>query len=218
MTTGPKAGLEAAGGTHAVLAAAETRQAEAEGEQLDMLAADQAEAARLDAQLPIAPTDGAARGPGRPKGARNRRTEVLARYYLERHGDPLEALLVMGMGSLEHTAEEMHRAVENLKAKGVRIAHDAKGREMSGIDINELVKFKRACLEAALPYLHARRAPIDGSGKAVVPVLNIGVGVHTGGDRRAGSADGGIDIEAAIAGEGTVDPQGFADDEDGGVS
>jgi hypothetical protein len=213
MSTGPKAGLEAAGGTHAVREAAEIRQAEAEGEQLDLI-----EAERLDAQLPIAPSDAARKGPGRPKGAKNKRTEALAAYYMRRHGDPLEALLVMGMGSIEHTAREMHGAVQALKADGVKIAHDAKGREMSGIDINELVKLKMRCLEAALPYLHARRAPIDGDGEAVVPVLNIGVGVHTAGDRAGGKGAGGIDIEAAIGGYGTVAPQGFADDDDEGVA
>lgn len=213
MTTGPKAAFDAVGGTHAVRAAAETRVAEA-GVQVDLFASPE-EAARLDEQLPIAPSAAAKRGPGRPSGAKNKRTEALAGYYLRRHGDPLEALLTLGMGSLEHTAVEFGSAIAALKARGIRLAVDAKGRELSGIDIAEVMKLKVRALEAALPYLHARRAPVDSDGNDVVPVLNIGMGVFAGNGATGG---GGLDIEAMIAGGKTVEPQGFEDDDGGEVT
>lgn len=204
MSTGPKAAFEAVGGAQAVVAAADARE---DGAQLDMLA----ESDRLDEQLPIAPSDAAKRGPGRPAGARNKRTEALASYYLRRHGDPLEALLTLGMGSIEHTAVEFAKAIDALKARGVKIAVDAKGRELSGVDLNELVKVKVRALEAALPYLHARRAPVDGDGETVLPVLNIGVAVDARPGAAARRAGGGLDIEAVADAARTVAEQGFQD-------
>ncbi|WP_163981188.1 hypothetical protein, partial [Raoultella ornithinolytica] len=69
--------IDAAGGAAAVREAAEVRQA-AEGEQLALLAEEND---RLDELLPLAPPP-ARRGPGRPPGARNKRTQQLASYYL----------------------------------------------------------------------------------------------------------------------------------------
>lgn len=209
MSTGPKAAYEAIAATHAGPAGPGGDEA-----QLDLLA----EAG--DEALPVAPTPEAARrGPGRPPGARNKRTEILAAHYVRRHGDPLEALIALAMGSIEHTATELHRTIQALKAKGVPIAVDTKGRELSGIDVAEVMKLKVRAAEAALPYLHARRAPIDSDGEAVLPVLNIGVGVQVGaGGRPAATGGGGLDIEALAAERGTVAPQGFADDDDEGVA
>lgn len=53
------------------------------------------------------------RGPGRPKGARNLRTEEAARFYVRRHGDPLEqavklgAIPILARGVLEALAQRL---------------------------------------------------------------------------------------------------------------
>jgi len=178
-----KAGVKAA--VETLDAAALARQSAAEradaGTQADLFGAgagaalDPAEDARLDEQLPLGQSEPARRGPGRPKGARNRRTTEVADYLVHRYGDPLEGLMVLGMGSLEHTALELHRAIQSLKAQGVPIARDPKGRELVGVDLNEVLKIKRAALEAVLPYIHARRAPTDEKGNVALPIMNIGM-------------------------------------------
>jgi hypothetical protein len=156
MKTGVRAGLEAAGGAGSVQAAADAREA-AGGSQLDLLAENE----RLDDMLPLA-APAAKRGPGRPPGARNKRTQQLAAYYLGRYGDPLEALLAMGSGDLAHT----HAAL--------RAAGTATGLAVGDLTVMDLLRFKRDCLETVLPYLHARLAPTDDKGDPVVPILAIG--------------------------------------------
>lgn len=86
----------------------------AEPEQLDLLG------------LPVTPAAQALaekRGPGRPPGARNKRTEAWAEYLLARYGSPLEVLmqianmpiveLVAGLGcsALEALQEKRHAAI-----------------------------------------------------------------------------------------------------------
>ncbi|GJE06362.1 hypothetical protein AOPFMNJM_1678 [Methylobacterium jeotgali] len=164
MKPGVKASIDAAGGAAAVREAAEVRQA-AEGEQLALLAEEND---RLDELLPLAPPP-ARRGPGRPPGARNKRTQQLASYYLGRYGDPLEALLAMGTGDLTHT----HRALADAaRATGLPLhGGGEKGKVMTVMD---LLVFKQRCLETVLPYLHARLAPTDDKGDPVVPILALG--------------------------------------------
>jgi len=166
----------------------------------------------LDAQLPIAPAPGP-RSAGRPSGSRNRLTEAVAAYLVGRYGDPLEGLMAIGMGRLEHTAAELGRAMEAMRAGGVKLAVDAKGREV-GIDVNELAKLKKACLEAALPYIHAKRAPEDDKGNPVLPVLNIGRFDATPGVSKGLSAEDFIDVTPIQQNQGfSRDAPASSDDE-----
>jgi hypothetical protein len=144
--SGIKASIEAAGGAIAA-------------ELAPMLPGMAAENERLDRALPLAPPRS---GPGRPAGARNKRTQALAAYYLGRYGDPLEGLLSLGTGDLRHTLAELRA-----------LSREA-GLELGVDTVMGLLAFKRQCLEAALPYLHAKLAPTTAEGEAVVPVLAIG--------------------------------------------
>lgn len=126
-------------------------------------AEDAAEQERIDAQLPLGIGEAAKRGPGRPKGARNRRTDAVAEYLVKRYGDPLEGCMAIGMRPLPEVVEELKAVAEQY---GLRLV----GKTGSVMDI---VKLQMACLEAALPYIHARRAPEDGKGEVALPILNI---------------------------------------------
>lgn len=160
MTTGIKASIEAAGGRDAVREAGDAREAAA-GVQDELFAEANRE---LDAALPMQPP--VKRGPGRPPGARNKRTQDLAAYYLGRYGDPLEGLLALGSGDLRHTLAQMATLARDT---GLRLA-----RGEDGLTVMDLMAFKRGCLEAALPYLHAKLAPTNDKGEAVVPILAFG--------------------------------------------
>lgn len=165
----------------------QVRQALAEPETGDLFATPAGPAG--DEALPVAPS-AAKRGRGRPPGARNRRTTEVAAYLVARHGDPLEGLLAIGMGSLADTARELWRAIQELEAEGVKFA--LKKDQALGIDLGEVMKLKAKCLEAALPYIHARRAPTDEKGESVVPVLNLNLPAGQGG--ALGTA-GGVSID-----------------------
>lgn len=102
-----------------------------------------AEDARLDANLPVKPRG--AGGVGRPKGSQNRKTAVVADYYLRRHGDPVEALLVMGLGSIADLVRELDE-----------VAKLFPGRFTAPTDLVEILKFKKACLAEAAPFVRSR--------------------------------------------------------------
>lgn len=185
MKPGVKAGIDAAGGRDAVRGAADEREA-AQGEQLALLAEDNA---ALDGLLPLAPPPVERRGAGRPPGARNRRTQALAAYYLGRYGDPLEGLLAMGTGDLAHTHRKLAEAAV---ATGLPIG----GQDAGALTVMGLLQFKRQCLEAALPYLHAKLAPTDDKGEPVVPILALAT-VRPGAAERVAQG-GGFSIEDLV--------------------
>ncbi len=112
----------------------------AQQEQADMFAAEDA---RLDANLPMQPRSAGA--VGRPKGSQNRKTAVVADYYLRRHGDPVEALLTLGMGGLADLAREMDE-----------LERAFPGRFTAPKDVLEILKFKKSCLAEAAPYVRSR--------------------------------------------------------------
>lgn len=165
-----KAGVKAA--VETLDAAALARQSAAEradaGTQADLFGAgagaalDPAEDARLDEQLPLGQSEPARRGPGRPKGARNRRTAEVADYLVRRYGDPLEGLMSIGLRSTGELIGELKRlgATHSLKLGG---------------SVMDVLALQRQCLEAALPFIHARRAPVDDRGNPVLPILNVGL-------------------------------------------
>ena len=79
-----------------------------------------------------------------------------------RYGDPLEGLFAMGTGDLAHT----HRMLKAAAA--------ATGLPIGPVDVMGLLVFKRQCLEAVMPFVHARLAPTDDKGDPVVPILALG--------------------------------------------
>lgn len=169
MKSGVSASVDAAGGAEMVRAAAEAREASA-GEQLALLDEENRE---LDAKLPLAPPPVPRRGAGRPPGARNKRTQQLAAYYLGRYGDPLEALLALGTGDLRHTLAELRRLSAEL---GIPVMTEKVGGDLVVCEptVMGLLEFKREVLRETLPYLHAKLAPTDDKGDPVVPILALG--------------------------------------------
>jgi hypothetical protein len=87
--------------------------AEARSEELARLAADLGNVGQLDLFGAVQSTqmtvvNGGSRGPGRPVGARNKRTDEAARFYMSRFGDPLSrveiaAIPILAQGGRVHT-------------------------------------------------------------------------------------------------------------------
>lgn len=107
------------------------------------------------------------RGPGRPKGARNKRTERTVAWLMSKHRDPRECLLAV---------TDMHPA---------DLAH------LLGCSFHEAVQEQRLCASVVLPYV-AQRQPlaIDVTNKSVVYLtINEGgqVGDEAGGLGLAGT-------------------------------
>jgi hypothetical protein len=101
------------------------------------------------------------RGPGRPKGARNIRTETVAVALIERYGDPLEADVAIGTMPLGELITEMRTIASD---RGLKL-------EASVMD---LARWQRDCRGQAMPYLHSRRATTDDKGVPVTPVIAFG--------------------------------------------
>lgn len=97
------------------------------------------------------PAEAERRGPGRPKGSKNKRTEEWTRYLLASYGSPLEAL-----------------------AKVMRAGPHQLAREL-GVDlVDAFDRWAKACAELA-PYVHQKQptaVAVDG-----VPVAPLVIGV-----------------------------------------
>lgn len=102
------------------------------------------------AKLPIK-----ARGPGRPPGARNRRTERNVAYLLSRHRDPVEVLLEIAEAN----------------------PHDLAG--LIGCTPHEALQEKRLAALAAAPYVKAKITPDVVDNRQVIN-LTIGTGMGAG--------------------------------------
>lgn len=117
-----------------------------------------------DALLPIAPaaiSKAAATGKGgRPLGARNRRTDLVAQYVVDRYGDPLEAHMAVGMMPLKDLVTLLRSAASDV---GLKL----------GMSLGDIVRFQKDCRDAALPYIHAKRAPEDQKGEPVAPTIGM---------------------------------------------
>lgn len=119
-----------------------------------------------DADIATAITAGAVvkRGPGRPPGARNRRTDEMSRWFIARTGrDPLEhaievaGLPILAPGVLEGLAERL------------------------GMTRPEAAKFWASCLSTTLPFCHQRLSQLEvkppgapGSGQPVTWTFSDG--------------------------------------------
>lgn len=104
------------------------------------------------------------RGRGRPPGARNKRTEAVARWFIGKYGDPLSAL-----GEIINTPTDVLYEQMVLAQGG-----EAKGKRVSGRDAMEL---RLSAIKEALPYIHGKQPiAVDVTGKAdavlFIPGLN----------------------------------------------
>ena len=104
---------------------------------------------------------------GRP----NRRTAEMAGFIQRTMGDPLLELARLAMCDPVALATEMNQ----LQAEtGQMTGKD--GKALLPITIREALAFKRECLEAILPYVHAKRAAEDDKGEAIKPEIRISLG------------------------------------------
>lgn len=139
-----------------------------EADQLDLLRDPKTGALPKDALRQIR----AARGSGRPLGARNKRNEKIAKWFIEQFGDPLSALGEIINLPLDVLYEQM------LLAQG----GEAKGKRVTGRDAMEI---KLRAINDALPYIHGKQPiAIDVTGKAdaviFIPGLNAPAGFTAG--------------------------------------
>lgn len=169
----------------------------ATGEQLALLDDERATEARMP--LPE-PPGAAARPAGRPAGAQNVRTRVVADYYLHRYGDPLEALLRLGMRPVSDLVGELQGVAD---ATGVRLI----GKNQS---LKDLVQVQMHALEAALPYLRQRMPLAVDVETTRRDVLILGVPTP---DQHARAAALGIDLGTARAPVESVQYQELSDDD-----
>lgn len=116
---------------------------------------------RMDGLLPLGTSPLAPRGRGRPTGAKNRRTDLVAQYLVDRFGDPLTATMSVAGRDLG----ELVRAL--------RIVASDNGLKL-GASVMDIARWQQQCRADALPYIHAKRAPETAKGDPVLPVLGIG--------------------------------------------
>lgn len=164
-----------------------------ESEQLALLPGED-DAAR-DRLLPIAEAANrkpAPTGAGRPLGARNRRTDLMAEYLIGRYGDPLEAHVSLGTMPLRDLVPTLRAAASDL---GLKL----------GMSIGDILRMQAELRRDALPYLHAKRAPETVAGEAVTPIIGIGQYV----DKQVVVTGNARAIEDVIEGEQN---QGVSDD------
>lgn len=162
MSEPDKAGQGASGGTHAAGAGAQgARSAPGSADLAVMPGAGAVEDQRLDELLPLGVSPLATKGPGRPLNAKNRRSDLVATYLVERFGDPLTA-----------TASIAGRPLRDLVTELRKVASDC-GMKL-GATVMDIARWQQQCRVDALPYIHAKRAPETARGDPVVPVLGIG--------------------------------------------
>lgn len=132
----------------------------------------------------------------RPMGGRagrpNRRTAEMAGFIQRTMGDPLHELARYAFCDPLQLIREMQAAQE--KAGGLK---DKEGRALPVMTVNEALAFKKQCLDAIMPYVHAKRASEDDRGDAVRPEITINLG--------------GLDPEALKVAKGGLDAKSFLD-------
>lgn len=137
---------------------------------------------RLDELLPIGISPLAPAGPGRPKGARNRRTDLVAQYLVDRFGDPLTAAMSVAGRPLGELIREL------------RVLASDHGLKLGGT-VMDIARFQQQCRADALPYIHAKRAPETHKGDPVVPIIGIGSVTNV----TLNAAPGGRSLEDEVA-------------------
>lgn len=152
----------------------------------------------LDELLPRAIFEAERRGPGRPKGSVNIRTNTTFQAAVSRYGDPLIASVAMG--NMDTKA-----LIRHLRA----IASDC-GLKL-GATVMDIVRFQEDCRRNAMPFGHAKRAATDEKGDTVVPVIGIGRAEHVVVQAAGRSIED--ELAARQAAAKTVEHQGDSDDE-----
>ena len=99
----------------------------------------------------------------------------MASALVETYGDPLEADVAIGTMA---PGELITR---------LRVLASDRGLKLD-MSVGDILKLQRECRSAALPYIHARRTPVDDKGDPVTPVIVFG-------RADAVSASGGRSIE-----------------------
>lgn len=129
------------------------------------------------------------RGRGRPPGARNKRSDDVARYFIHKYGDPLDAL-----GEIINTDVDVLYEQMRLAQGG-----EAKGKNITGKDA---LAFRLSAIAEAMPYIHQKRpmaVELNGKADAVIfiPGLNAPLGFTQQQLTQAAEALGAEAIEAA---------------------
>lgn len=158
MSEREKDGFGAIEGTHAAPGAGDRGSAGGAGSLPAVASADDQ---RLDGLLPIGISPIATTGPGRPKGAKNRRTDLVAQYLVDRFGDPLTASMSIAGRPLGDLIRELRCIASD---HGLKL----------GASVMDIARFQQQCRVDALPYIHAKRAPETHKGDPVVPIIGIG--------------------------------------------
>lgn len=135
-----------------------------------------------DALMPLpeaAVSRAAPKGTGRPLGARNRRTDLMAQYLVDRYGDPLEGHVALGMMDLRTLVRELKIISSDC---GIKLE----------LSVGALLNLQARLRAEALPFIHAKRAQETAQGDPVLPMIGIGradnVHVH-------GAVPAGVSIE-----------------------
>ncbi len=100
------------------------------------------------------------RGPGRRPGSQNKASKDLARYFVGKYGDPIDAL-----GEIMNTPVDVLYAQMVLAQGG-----ESKSKRITGYDA---MKFKRDAIVEALPYIHGKQATKIELTKRADVILNI---------------------------------------------
>lgn len=128
------------------------------------------------------------RGRGRPPGARNKRSDDVAKYFIHKYGDPIDALGEIITSDVDVLYEQM------VLAQG---GEDARKR-LTGKDA---LAFRLSAIAEVMPYIHQKRPiAIDANVKAdaviFIPGLNAPLGFTTGQLQQAAEMLGAEAIEA----------------------
>lgn len=151
---GRKADIGAFGGTHAPSAGgAPSPSAMPDDGEAEQLA--------LDEMLPAAITGDGRKGPGRPKGSQNLRTNQTFEVATSRYGDPLIATIAMGNMDPRTLIRELREIASDC---GLKV----------GATVMDVVRFQEQCRAAAVPYGHGKRIATDSKGKEQLPVFVMG--------------------------------------------
>jgi hypothetical protein len=115
----------------------------------------------LDDLLPLGVSPLAPRGRGRPNGSKNRRTDLVAEYLVERFGDPLTATMSVAGRPLRDLVTELRMVASDC---GMKL----------GATVMDIARWQQQCRVDALPYIHAKRAQETSKGDPVLPIIGIG--------------------------------------------
>lgn len=154
----PKADIRAVAGTHAAPAAPAGGSA---ARPSPMPGSEPGDHLGLDELLPLAIPSSGRKGPGRPKGAANIRTNKTFEVAVSRYGDPLIASIAMGNMDPRELIRDLRMIASDC---GLKL----------GATVMDVVRFQEQCRASATPYGHGKRIATDHKGDEVLPVFVMG--------------------------------------------